>query len=67
MIPTYSRLKKKYMEEKIMNSMKESLLSFSGANVPIDEVAKIMKKRSAIHQAWFTRKMVTNRYCLSNE
>ena len=24
--------------------MKESLLSFSGANVPIDEVAKIMKK-----------------------
>ena len=27
-----------------MNSMKESLLSFSGANVPIDEVAKIMKK-----------------------
>lgn len=32
------------MEEKIMNSMKESLLSFSGANVPIDEVAKIMKK-----------------------
>ena len=44
MIPTYSRLKKKYMEEKIMNSMKESLLSFSGANVPFDEVAKIMKK-----------------------
>ncbi len=44
MIPTYSRLKKKYMEEKIMNSMKESLLLFSGANVPIDEVAKIMKK-----------------------
>lgn len=44
--------------------MNENHLVFSGGNVPIALVAKVMKKRQTICKNWYSRKMVADRCCI---